>query len=190
MDPDLGPEQAVDEATEAIRLDGSRGWKLGAAGSEQEEVGLDLLTLRVGRLEVLAAIAHGATAGFGEHFIHGLGHHLGLETHDVGDIHVPLKAGAVITVEPGVYSEDETSGVRIEDDVAITDAGRRVLSEAIPKAAEAVERQLTGRTLDADGGWRRLGREFAQSIASELRKLGYVDSEDPAPDEPGADEDL
>lgn len=81
-------------------------------------------------------------AGLGEHFIHGLGHYLGMETHDVGDVHRPLQAGAVFTVEPGVYIPDEQIGIRIEDDVLITGDGCRVLTEAIPKSAEEIERML------------------------------------------------
>jgi len=81
-------------------------------------------------------------AGFGEHFIHGLGHHIGLETHDVGDIHRPLQAGAVVTIEPGIYLPDGEIGVRIEDDVLITADGCRVLTEAVPKTIDAVERWM------------------------------------------------
>lgn len=81
-------------------------------------------------------------AGLSEHFVHGLGHHLGLETHDVGDVHRPLAPGAVITVEPGVYIRDEEIGVRIEDDLLITDSGCRVLSEAIPKDVAEIERLM------------------------------------------------
>jgi Xaa-Pro aminopeptidase len=83
-----------------------------------------------------------ARAGFGQHFIHGIGHHLGLETHDVGDIHRPLDPGCVVTIEPGTYLPDEALGVRIEDDVLVTKDGPVVLSEAIPRAAEAVERWI------------------------------------------------
>jgi len=78
-------------------------------------------------------------------FVHGIGHHLGLETHDVGDVHRPLAPGAVVTVEPGVYLPDEKTGIRIEDDVLVTPDGPRVLSEAIPRSADAVERQLAAR---------------------------------------------
>jgi Xaa-Pro aminopeptidase len=83
-----------------------------------------------------------AAAGFGEHFVHGTSHHLGLETHDPGDVYRPLEAGAVITVEPGIYLRDEGLGVRIEDDVLITPDGSRVLSQSIPRSPEAVEAAL------------------------------------------------
>jgi Xaa-Pro aminopeptidase len=83
-----------------------------------------------------------AAAGFGEHFIHGTSHHLGLETHDAGDIHRPLVEGAVITVEPGIYLPDEEIGVRIEDDVLVTAAAPRILSEAIPTTAEEIEGRM------------------------------------------------
>jgi Xaa-Pro aminopeptidase len=84
-----------------------------------------------------------AVHGFEEHFIHGIGHHLGLETHDVGDVHAPLAPGAVITVEPGAYIEDESIGIRIEDDVLVTEKGHRVLSDAIPSTAEEIQEQLS-----------------------------------------------
>jgi Xaa-Pro aminopeptidase len=83
-------------------------------------------------------------AGLGEFFVHGLGHYLGLEAHDVGDYHVPLQPGAVITVEPGIYIPDEQLGVRIEDDVLITESGCRVLSEKIPRTVKAVEKAMAG----------------------------------------------
>lgn len=80
-------------------------------------------------------------AGFGDFFIHGIGHHLGLETHDTcGDD--PLKAGAVITIEPGIYLPDEGFGIRLEDDVVITREGHRVLSKGIPRTAAEVEKAM------------------------------------------------
>jgi Xaa-Pro aminopeptidase len=81
-------------------------------------------------------------AGFGEYFIHGTCHHLGLETHDAGDVHRPLTEGSVITVEPGIYIPAEEIGVRIEEDVLVTDDGPRVLTEAIPATAEEIERRM------------------------------------------------
>jgi Xaa-Pro aminopeptidase len=83
-----------------------------------------------------------AAAGFGECFIHGTSHHLGLETHDAGDVHRPLVEGAVITVEPGIYLPAEATGVRIEDDVLVTSGAPRVLTEAIPVTIEDIERRM------------------------------------------------
>lgn len=84
-------------------------------------------------------------AGYGDYFVHGTSHHLGLETHDVGDLATPLAPGAVITVEPGVYLPDESIGIRIEDDVLLTDGEPRVLSSAIPKSIKAIESRLARR---------------------------------------------
>jgi Xaa-Pro aminopeptidase len=81
-------------------------------------------------------------AGFGDAFIHGIGHHLGLETHDVTP-DGPLKAGNVITIEPGIYLPDEAVGVRIEDDVLVTKDGHRVLSAKIPRTAAAIEKVMS-----------------------------------------------
>ncbi|MSR69459.1 MAG: aminopeptidase P family protein [Phycisphaerales bacterium] len=71
-------------------------------------------------------------AGFGDYFIHGIGHHLGLEVHDA-DPATPLQAGMVITVEPGIYIPQESLGVRIEDDILVTRGAPKVLTAAIPK---------------------------------------------------------
>ncbi|NIL99447.1 MAG: M24 family metallopeptidase [Acidobacteria bacterium] len=84
-------------------------------------------------------------AGHGESFIHGIGHHLGIETHDAGEIHQPLRDGAVITIEPGIYLPEEGIGIRIEDDVLVTGNGSRVLTEAIPKSIEAIEAGMARR---------------------------------------------
>jgi Xaa-Pro aminopeptidase len=80
-------------------------------------------------------------AGLGDAFIHGMGHHLGLETHDASP-DAPLEVGAVITVEPGVYLPKESIGIRIEDDVAVTDSGHEVLTPGIPRTADEVERAM------------------------------------------------
>lgn len=84
-------------------------------------------------------------AGFGDYFIHSIGHHLGLETHDsppAGGVGAPLREGNVITIEPGIYIPEEKLGVRIEDDVLVTKDGCRVLSEKIPRTADAVEKAM------------------------------------------------
>ena len=83
-----------------------------------------------------------ADAGYGDYFIHSIGHHLGLETHDVAPDEA-LKQGAVITIEPGIYIRDEAIGVRIEDDVLVTREGSKVLSAKIPKTVAAVENAMS-----------------------------------------------
>lgn len=82
-----------------------------------------------------------ADAGLGDAFIHGMGHHLGLETHDASP-DAPLEAGAVVTIEPGVYLPGERIGIRIEDDVVATTSGPRVLTAGIPKSVADVERAM------------------------------------------------
>lgn len=80
-------------------------------------------------------------AGLGDAFIHGMGHHLGLETHDASP-DAPLEVGAVITIEPGVYLPGESTGIRIEDDVAVTEDGHEVLTPGIPRTCDEVERAM------------------------------------------------
>jgi Xaa-Pro aminopeptidase len=62
------------------------------------------------------------------YFGHLCSHFLGLDVHDVGDYDRPLQPGMVLTVEPGIYIKPEGLGVRIEDDVLITEKGCKVLS--------------------------------------------------------------
>ncbi len=81
-------------------------------------------------------------AGYGDYFIHSIGHHLGLETHDSCGPPGPLKKGAVITIEPGIYLPDEAIGIRIEDDIAVTASGYQNLSKAIPKSISAIEKVM------------------------------------------------
>jgi len=84
----------------------------------------------------------------GKYFIHGLGHHVGLEVHDTFDPSIPLAAGMVITIEPGLYIPEENIGVRIEDVVLVTESGARVLSEALPREPKEIEKaagRATGR---------------------------------------------
>jgi Xaa-Pro aminopeptidase len=81
-------------------------------------------------------------SGYGDYFIHGIGHHLGLETHDTCGPMAPLKKGAVITIEPGIYLPDEAIGIRIEDDILVTNNGYKNLSKAIPKTVSAIEKAM------------------------------------------------
>jgi len=76
------------------------------------------------------------------YFIHGLGHYLGMDVHDVGSYGVPLAAGMVFTVEPGIYIPEEEIGIRIEDVVLVTANGYDLLSRDLPRDPAAIERMV------------------------------------------------
>src|SRR6478672_11927611 len=93
------------------------------------------------------------TRKYEKFYMHGLGHMLGIDVHDVGRYYFgqesrALEAGVVMTVEPGIYISPETTnvpeqylgiGVRIEDDVVCTANGPRVLTSKVPKGPEEIE---------------------------------------------------
>ena len=74
------------------------------------------------------------------YYYHGVSHLLGLETHDAGrGAEGGLKPGMVLTVEPGLYIAEENIGIRIEDDVLVTESGCEVLSDGLAKTVEEIE---------------------------------------------------
>ena len=81
----------------------------------------------------------------GQYFNHGLSHDVGLDVHDAFDPTEPLKAGMVITIEPGIYIPEENIGVRIEDIVLVTETGAKVMSGALPTDPGDIERALAQR---------------------------------------------
>jgi len=91
-----------------------------------------------------AARAVIAEAGYENYFIHGIGHQLGIEVHDVTP-DGPLVPGMVLTIEPGVYLPQRRLGVRIEDDILLTETGSVNLTAAIPKTVAAIEAAMAGR---------------------------------------------
>ena len=97
----------------------------------------------IAQLDVIAR-AIIVKAGFGDYFIHGIGHHLGLETHDTCGPAIPLKIGAVITIEPGIYIPEESIGIRIEDDILVTAKGCLNVSKSIPKTVVEIEKAMRG----------------------------------------------
>lgn len=90
------------------------------------------------------AKAYVAKHGLEKYYLHSLGHHVGLEVHDLQDSDAELKPGMVVTIEPGIYIAEEGIGVRIEDMILITETGARVLSEALPRDIKAIEAALKG----------------------------------------------
>jgi len=81
---------------------------------------------------------HGKSLG--QYYIHGLGHNIGLDVHDPGEYCKALEPGMVVTVEPGIYIPEENLGVRIEDDVLITETGYKFLSERLPRDPAEIEK--------------------------------------------------
>ncbi|MGB2404590.1 MAG: aminopeptidase P family protein [Flavobacteriaceae bacterium] len=80
------------------------------------------------------------TPAYKRYFMHGTSHHIGLDTHDYGLLHLPMKANMVFTVEPGIYLPEEGFGIRLEDDVVIQDKGTPLnLMGNIPIEAEEIE---------------------------------------------------
>lgn len=75
-----------------------------------------------------------------KYFMHGTSHHIGLDTHDYGELKTPMKANMVFTVEPGIYIPAEKMGIRLEDDVVIQETGEPFnLMRNIPIEAEEIE---------------------------------------------------
>ena len=81
----------------------------------------------------------------GKYYMHGVSHHLGIDVHDVT---VPsqdkLMPGMIITNEPGLYIDEEAIGIRIEDDLLITEDGCEVLSKDIIRTVEEIEKKMKG----------------------------------------------
>lgn len=108
-----------------------------------------LLSLGILKGDIEALINDDAYKAF---YMHGLGHFIGLDVHDVGDsgtIDTPrlLQAGMAITIEPGLYISNDANveerwkgiGVRIEDDILVTETGCEVLTSAVPKTIKDIE---------------------------------------------------
>jgi Xaa-Pro aminopeptidase len=127
----------------------------GTSGDELKNHSIEMLTEGMVRLGLLQGEPKKLIEEekYKQFYMHGLGHFLGLDVHDVGryyhkDQSRRLEPGMVMTVEPGIYIAPDTKdipdqyrgiGVRIEDDVLVTQNGPRVLSKKAPKQPEEIE---------------------------------------------------
>jgi Xaa-Pro aminopeptidase len=118
-------QQAVYEAVRAAQLRARQDIRAGMTGREADALARDLLSAR----------------GFGDAFGHSLGHGLGLEVHEAPRLSATaegqLPAGAVVTIEPGIYLPG-WGGVRLEDDIVLTADGPRGLSDGLTDLVELV----------------------------------------------------
>jgi Xaa-Pro aminopeptidase len=114
--------------------------------TERELVGLGLLSTRAIKRQNPEAPA------FKKYLMHGVGHPIGLDVHDVGHTTQPLEAGWVMTVEPGIYVAEEGFGVRLENDVLITNDGPVDLMAHIPIEADEIETLMQSKSRNGNGG--------------------------------------
>ena len=106
---------------------------------EKELVDLGLLSLRQIKAQDPERPA------FKKYFMHGAGHPLGLDVHDVGTTTQPIQAGWVMTVEPGIYISEDGFGVRLENDVLVTAQGPVDLTADIPIEADEIESLMSAK---------------------------------------------
>lgn len=110
-----------------------------AAGPHQSLYQLNMMVIDFynEQLKLLGLLTKGKTIR--DYYYHSVSHMLGLQCHDVQMRQMPLQCGNIITDEPGLYIEEEGIGIRIEDDLVITETGCKVLSEDIVKEVSDIE---------------------------------------------------
>jgi len=127
----------------------------GVTLDELHERSVEILTEGMVRLGLLAGDVKKLIEeeAYKKFYMHRLGHYLGMDVHDVGAYHAdgqprPVEPGIVLTVEPGLYISAEAEGVperyrgigvRVEDDVLVTPAGHRILTDKAPKQIQEIE---------------------------------------------------
>ena len=149
-------QQAIYELVLDAQLKGIAATRAGATLDEFHKLSVDIITRGLLRLGLLSGEPEKVieTNGYKRFFMHRTSHWLGMDVHDVGNYFVDgqprkLEPGMVLTVEPGIYISptDDTVGpewrgigVRIEDDVLVSESGPEVLTAGIPKTVEEVRK--------------------------------------------------
>lgn len=118
-------QQAVYDAVADIQKQVMQLFKPGAYLRDIEHATVQLIGEHLHKLGFLKLDANEKVTR--RYYPHSVSHFLGLDVHDVGDYNQPLTPGMVLTCEPGIYIPEEGVGVRIEDDLVITDQGHRAL---------------------------------------------------------------
>jgi len=85
-----------------------------------------------------------ANRAYRQYLYHGISHHIGIDIHDLGTRTEPLKPGMVLSVEPGIYIEEEKMGIRIENNIVITKTGNNDLMKHFPITVEEIEQLMRG----------------------------------------------
>jgi Xaa-Pro aminopeptidase len=153
-------QKAIYEVVLAAQLAAIEELKAGNPSSRPHEVATRKLTEGMAALGLLQGDVDTLIKEekYKKFFMHGTGHWLGMDVHDVGRYKIagearPFAAGMIMTVEPGLYVAPGTEGVdqkywgigvRIEDDVLVTDSGPRVLTSGVPKAVAEIEALMRG----------------------------------------------
>ena len=149
------PQKQLYEVVLQAQLASLESIKPGATLQQIQDIAAQALTEGLIELGILRGSVQDnmEQATYRRYFIHGLGHWLGLDVHDVGDVRrgdksTPFKPGMVLTVEPGLYIPADAEevdakwrgmGIRIEDDVVVTETGHDNLTAAVPKTVTEIE---------------------------------------------------
>ncbi len=123
-------QRLVYEAVQQVQIHAVDLLKPGVSLREYEQEVENFMGEKLRELQLIKSINR---QNVRQYYPHGTSHFLGLDAHDIGDYKKPLEPNMVLTVEPGIYIQAQNIGVRLEDDVLITDSGNKVLSRRLPK---------------------------------------------------------
>lgn len=131
-------QEEVLEAVKSVQADAIALMKPGIKFNEFEEQAAQIMAQKLVDLGLFMSLEEANSIegelqwpAYRRYFNHYTSHYLGLDAHDVGDRDIELAPGMVLTCEPGIYIAEEGIGVRIEDDILITEDGNRNLSEDV-----------------------------------------------------------